>query len=90
YPCIAQFKSVVELKDFRPKTKKEYVRYLGKLAEHFQCDPATLSEDQVREYFLFLRQYKNYGGPAMTIARAVFHSAADGNSVTNNPEFAFP
>ena len=40
YPCIAKFKTVVELKDFRPKTKKEYVRYLCKLAEHFQCDPA--------------------------------------------------
>ena len=70
YPCIAQFTGVVELKDFRPRTKKEYVRYLLKLAEHFQCDPATLTEDQVREYFLFLRQHKNYGGSAMTIARA--------------------
>jgi integrase len=70
YPCIAQFKSVVELKDFRPNTKKEYVRYLCKLAEHFQCDPAMLSQDQVREYFLFLRQHKNYGGSAMTVARA--------------------
>ena len=55
YPCVAQFKTVVEFKDFRPNTKKEYVRYLCKLAEHFQADPATLTEDQVREYFLFLR-----------------------------------
>ena len=70
YPCIAQFQGLVELKDFRPNTKKEYVRYLCKLAEHFQCDPATLTEDQVREYFLFLRQHKNYGGSAMTVARA--------------------
>jgi integrase/recombinase XerD len=70
YPCIAKFKTLVELKDFRPNTKQEYVRYLVQLAEHFQCDPATLSEDQVREYFLFLRQHKNYGGSAMTIARA--------------------
>jgi integrase len=70
FPCIAQFKTTVELKDFRPNTKQEYVRYLCKLAEHFQCDPATLTEDQVREYFLFLRQHKNYGGSAMTVARA--------------------
>ena len=33
YPCIAKFKTVVELKDFRPKTKRDY---LCKLAEHFQ------------------------------------------------------
>jgi integrase/recombinase XerD len=26
------------------------------LAEHFECDPAGLSESQVRQYFLFLRQ----------------------------------
>jgi len=73
YPCIAKFTAVVELKDFRPKTKKEYVRYLCKLAEHCQCDPATLTQDQVREYFLFLRQHKHYGGSAMTVARASLH-----------------
>lgn len=70
YPCIAKFQAVVELKDFRPNTKKEYVRYLCRLADHFQCDPTTLTEDQVREYFLFLRQHKNYGGSSMTVARA--------------------
>lgn len=70
YPCIAEFANLVELKDYRPRTKQEYVRYLCKLAEHFQCDPATLTEDQVREYFLFLRQHKNYGGSAMSLARS--------------------
>ena len=33
---LAKFTAFVELKDFRPKTKKEYVRDLCKLAEHFQ------------------------------------------------------
>jgi site-specific recombinase XerD len=70
YPCIPQFANLVELKDYRPTTKKEYVRYLVKLAEHFQCDPSTLGEDQLREYFLFLRQHKNYGGSAMSLARS--------------------
>ena len=42
YPSIAKFQQLVELKDYRPATKKEYVRYVCKLAEHFQCDPATL------------------------------------------------
>ena len=39
YPSISQFQQLVELKDYRPATKKEYVRYVRKLAEHFQCDP---------------------------------------------------
>ena len=55
YPSIATFQQFVELKDYRPPTRKEYVRYVRKLAEHFQCDPATLSEDQVRQYFPSLR-----------------------------------
>jgi len=69
YPSISQFQQLVELKDYRPATKKEYVRYVRKLAEHFQCDPATLTENQVREYFLFLRQHKHYQRAAMKAAK---------------------
>lgn len=57
YPsCIIRFKQLVELKDYRPATKREYVRCVWKLAEHFESDPAVLTEDQLRTYFLFLRQ----------------------------------
>jgi integrase/recombinase XerD len=45
------------------------VRYIRKLAEHFQCDPATLVENQVREYFLFLRQHKHYKASPMKMAK---------------------
>src|SRR2546427_3898714 len=69
YPSITQFQQLVELKDFRKPTKKEYVRYVCKLAEHFQCDPSTLSENQIREYFLFLRQHKRYKAPPMKAAK---------------------
>ncbi len=69
YPCISQFQQFVELKDDRPPTKKEYVRNVCKLAEHFQCDPATLTENQVREYFLFLRRHKHYKAAPMKAAK---------------------
>ncbi len=69
YPSIAKFADFVQLKDYRQPTKDEYVRYLRKCADHFQCDPATLTEDQLRAYFLFLRQEKQYGGSAMKLAR---------------------
>jgi site-specific recombinase XerD len=55
-PSITQFKQYVQLRDYRPATKKEYVRCTWKLAEHFDCDPATLTESQLRQYFLFLRE----------------------------------
>lgn len=69
YPSIAKFQQLVELKDYREPTKKEYVRYVRKLAEHVQCDPATLTENQVREYFLFLRQHKHYKRSPMKAAK---------------------
>jgi len=69
YPSISQFQQLVELKDYRPATKKEYVRYVCKLAEHFQCDPATLTQNQIREYFLFLRQHKHYKHSPMKAAK---------------------
>lgn len=69
YPSISQFQQLVELKDYRPATKKEYVRYIRKLAEHYQCDPATLTENQLRQYFLFLRQHKHYKRAAMKAAK---------------------
>jgi integrase/recombinase XerD len=69
YPSIVKFQELVELKDYRPPTKKEYVRYIRKLAEHFQCDPASLTENQIRQYFLFLRQHKHYKPSPMKMAK---------------------
>jgi len=69
-PSITKFGQLVELKDFKGPTKKEYVRYVRRLSEHFQSDPATLTEEQLRQYFLFLRQHKQFSGSAMSIAKA--------------------
>jgi site-specific recombinase XerD len=73
-PSRAKFAAFVQLKDYRQPTKDEYVRYLRKLAEHFQCDPAALTEDQVRADFLFLRQEKKFGGSAMKLARCALRA----------------
>ncbi len=74
YPSITKFGAFVQLKDFRAPTKKEYIRYVRKCAEHFQADPLTLTEDQVRAYFLFLRQQKHYGASAMKLARCALRA----------------
>lgn len=55
YPCIQKFTQLVELKDYRPETKQAYVKLVCRLAGHFECDPATVSEEQLRLYFLHLR-----------------------------------
>lgn len=74
YPSLTQFQQHVDLKDYRPPTRKEYVRNVHKLAEHFQCDPAGLTENQLREYFLFLRQTKGYKHSAMKAAKFALRS----------------
>ena len=74
HPSLAKFSDFVQLKDYRQPTKDEYVRYVRKLGEHYACDPATLSEDQLRAYFLFLRQQKKFGGSAMKLARCSLRS----------------
>lgn len=65
-PSIATFAAFVQLKDYRQPTKKEYVRWLG---DHYDCDPATLSEDQIRAYYLERRQVRKFGGSTMKIAK---------------------
>jgi len=69
YPSIVGFEQFVELKDYKAPTKKHYLRQAEQCAEHFGCDPATLQEDQVRKYFLFLRQERELGTSSMRVAR---------------------
>ena len=64
-PSLAKFSAFVQLKDFRAPTKKEYVRYVRRLGDHYQCDPALLTEDQVRAYYLELRQVPNMARPTV-------------------------
>ena len=47
-----------------------YVSYPVLLGRHCGADPATLSEEQVRAYFLFLRVERHYAGSSLSIARA--------------------
>jgi integrase/recombinase XerD len=74
YPSIAKFAEFVQLKDYRAPTKKEYVRYLLRFADHLQRDPACASEDDLRRYYLFLRQHKKLGASAMKVAKCALRS----------------
>jgi integrase len=74
HPSITKFAAFVQLKDFRDKTKKEYVRYVRRLGDHYQCDPATLTEDQVRVYYLELRQVRKFGASAMKVAKCALRA----------------
>lgn len=42
------------------RTRHAYYRQLRLLHEHFTADPASLTEDQVRDYFLFVKLEKHW------------------------------
>lgn len=64
YPCPStydhRFESMSDYAKFiclnkkSPRSRHAYYRQVRKLMEHFDADPATLTEEQVRDYFLFL------------------------------------
>lgn len=41
-----------------PRTQGSYVAAIRQLAEHFHTSPAQLTEEQLREYFLYLANEK--------------------------------
>jgi integrase/recombinase XerD len=73
-PSIATFADFVQLKDYRLPTKKEYVRYVRRFADHLRRDPATASEAELRAYYLELRQVRQFGGSAMKLAKCALRS----------------
>lgn len=44
------------------------------LGEHFDTDPVSLNEDRVRDYFVFLRQEKQYKSSTMNQAKAALRT----------------
>jgi site-specific recombinase XerD len=69
YSCIEQFTQFVHLKDLRPATRRRYVGFIVRLGGYFQCDPSTLSEAQVRDFLLYLRQVKRHAPASLHLAR---------------------
>ena len=50
------------------RTVEAYVRAVRQLAEHYWQSPDTLTEEQIRQYFLHIRNVKEYARATMTIA----------------------
>lgn len=70
YPSIGSFAGFVELKDLRNQSKRVYLHYVIELAKYYQSDPATLSEEQVRQFFIYLRRDKQLSQSSLHGARA--------------------
>lgn len=58
----------MQLRGLAPKTQKAYLRAVRQLATHFNKSPDQIIEEELRDYFLFLKNEKKASRSACTIA----------------------
>jgi len=58
----------MQLAGYSSKTQQAYVGAVRQLFAHFNCTPAQLTEEQLREYFLYLANERKVSRPTATIA----------------------
>ena len=69
YPCMKRLAELLALQYDANRTRHAYCRQVRLIHEHFACDPANLTEAQLREYFLFVKLTKHW--KPKTIRQAV-------------------
>jgi len=58
----------LQLRGYSERTQQMYVRAVRKLAEHYQKSPDQITEQELRDYFLYVKNVKKWSRTASTIA----------------------
>jgi integrase/recombinase XerD len=58
----------LQLRGLSERTQESYVRAVRQLAEHYHKSPDLISEEELRQYFLYLKNVKHYARSTSTIA----------------------
>lgn len=58
----------LQLRGMSERTQEMYVRAVRQLSEHYDRSPDDLSEEELRDYFLYIKNVKHYSRSASTIA----------------------
>ena len=58
----------LQLRGMSQATQDNYLRAVRKISEHYNKLPDEITEDEIREYFLYLKNVKKYGRSASTLA----------------------
>ena len=58
----------LQLRGLSERTQESYVRAVRQLSEHYNKPPDQITEAELRQYFLFIKNVKHYSRPTMTIA----------------------
>ena len=60
YPSMARFADHLALGYDANRTRHSYYRQLRLIHQHVGCDPSTITEAQLRDYFLFVKLKKHW------------------------------
>lgn len=58
----------LQLRGMSERTQEMYVRAVRQLAEHYHKSPHLITEEELRQYFLYIKNVKRYSRSASTIA----------------------
>jgi len=58
----------MQLRGFSPRTHESYVRAVRKLAEHYHKSPDLVTDEELRDYFLYRTNVSRWSRVACTIA----------------------
>jgi integrase/recombinase XerD len=58
----------MQLRGFSPRTQESYARAVRKLAEHYHKSPDMITDEELREYFLYRTNISRWSRVACTIA----------------------
>ncbi|MGH9428324.1 MAG: site-specific integrase [Terriglobia bacterium] len=58
----------LQLRGLSERTQESYVRAVRQLAQHYHKSPDLISEQELRDYFLFIKNVKKWSRPSTTIA----------------------
>lgn len=58
----------LQLRGLSERTQESYVQAVRQLAEHYRKSPDSITEEELRQYFLYLKNVRKYAGSSLTIA----------------------
>ncbi len=58
----------LQLRGLSERTQESYVRAVRQLSEHYHKSPDLITEEELRQYFLYLKNVKHYSRSTATIA----------------------
>ena len=67
-PLRERMREDLKLAGFAERTQECYVRAVRQLAQHYHESPDTLTDQQIRDYFLHLKQDRHFARGSMSIA----------------------